>query len=483
MNRPRNKIIKISVLLILMLSMTGSLYAQDVDRSKDGIAALESIQSSFRAVARKVIPAVVKVDVVDIIKQPARSFGSPFDFFFRRPDSSRTPEEQEFRRPGLGSGVIVRKTDNKVYVLTNNHVAGEAEEISVSLADGREFAATLVGNDPNMDLALIMFETKEDVPIAELGDSDRIQVGDWALAVGNPFGFESTITAGIISAVGRHSASGNAFSQFTDYIQTDAAINQGNSGGPLVDIQGQVIGINTWIASQSGGNIGLGFAIPVNNAKKAIDDFITKGGVDYGWLGIIINLSPKSAEEVASDLKLTGKDGALVYGVFKNAPADKSGILPGDYITAINGKPISDSTGLSRVVANLTAGEEAVFELIRYGKRLKITAEIGSRVKRPDESVQDSNVWPGLWVATITDQIRSQLDLSKSAGNVVITRVGEGSAPDVAGFRPGDVIKKINGKNVKSAMDFYRLINDPKAKDWKFTIFREGTETTIRLKK
>jgi serine protease Do len=463
--------------------MAGSLYAQDVDISKEGIAALESIQSSFRAVARKVIPSVVQVDVVDIIKQPARSFGSPFDFFFRRPDSSRTPEEREYRRPGLGSGVIVRKMGDKVYVLTNNHVAGEAEEISVSLADGREFAATLVGNNSNIDLALIMFETKEDVPVAELGDSDRIQVGDWALAVGNPFGFESTVTAGIISAVGRNSSSGNAFGGFTDYIQTDAAINQGNSGGPLVDIQGRIIGINTWIASQSGGNIGLGFAIPVNNAKKAINDFITKGGVDYGWLGVIINLSPQSAEEVASDLKLTGKDGAMVYGVFKDAPADKSGILPGDYITAINGKPISDSSGLSRVVANLTAGEEADFELIRYGKKLEMTAEIGFRAKRPDEAAQNSNIWPGLWVAAITDQIRSQLDLSKSAGNVVITHVGEGSAPDAAGFRTGDVIKKINGKNVKSAMDFYRLINDPKAKDWKFTIFREGTETTIRLKK
>src|SRR4030042_1727897 len=273
-----------------------SLTARPVDfnTNQDGIQTLQSLQNAFRAVAAKVLPSVVQVDVVDVVKNSGADFPNPFEFFFG-PQRQRQGQPREFRQQGLGSGVVVRRNGEKLYVLTNDHVAGEAEQINIKLQDGRSYKAKLVGRDENKDLALVMFETRENIPVAEIGDSGSLMVGDWVLAVGSPLGFESTVTAGIVSAIGRRSVQGAA--GFTDYIQTDAAINQGNSGGALVNIYGQVVGINSWIASTSGGNIGLGFAIPINNAKRAIDDFITKGRSEYGWIGINIGgLQPQAAE-------------------------------------------------------------------------------------------------------------------------------------------------------------------------------------------
>ena len=229
-----------------------------------------SFQQQFRTVASQTLPVVVEVNVVNRVTQ--RVGDSPLDFFFGNPRGGQ--QEREFEQPGMGSGVIVARDGTAVYVLTNHHVAGEADEIELVLSDGRSFEAEIVGSDALMDLALVTFETREEVPIAPLGDSSALMAGDWVFAVGNPLGFESTVTSGIISAVGRRPAVGSQISGLTDYIQTDAAINQGNSGGALVNLAGEVVGVNTWIASQSGGSIGLGFAIPINNAKRAIDEFI-----------------------------------------------------------------------------------------------------------------------------------------------------------------------------------------------------------------
>ncbi|MFQ3621654.1 MAG: trypsin-like peptidase domain-containing protein, partial [Spirochaetales bacterium] len=285
--------------------------------SKAELNTLETYQSALRRVAQRTLPVVVEIQVVEVVRQPRPVFdlfGNPFEFFFGPQDrNQRTPrnqpQEREFRRQGLGSGVIVQRNGNTVYVLTNNHVAGNASEIKISLHDGREFDGKLVGTDPRRDLALLSFETKETVPIAELGDSDTVQVGDFAIAVGNPLGFESTVTFGIVSAVGRKAQPGMDIGNFTDFIQTDAAINPGNSGGALVNIYGQVIGINTWIASQSGGNIGLGFAIPINNAKKVINDIIAKGSVEYGWLGVN---SGNPSRELRESLNIKTTSGAFV---------------------------------------------------------------------------------------------------------------------------------------------------------------------------
>jgi len=467
--------------LILLLALAGfgassSLYADVNGSAATGVQSLESIQSSFRAVAQNVIPTVVEVDVVDVVKRPVVT--NPFEFFFGPQGQQSTPKEQEFKQYGLGSGVIVRRDGNKVYVLTNNHVVGEAEEISVKLSDQRQFTAKLVGTDARKDLALVVFETKESVPIASLGSSDALQVGDWVLAVGNPLGFSSTITSGIVSALGRHSMPGSNAASFTDYIQTDAAINQGNSGGALVNIYGEVVGINTWIASPSGGNVGLGFAIPINDAKKDIEDLLSKGKVEYGWLGAYIGNLP---QDLAADMKLEGVNGAFVSNIFKDSPADKAGLQPGDYVTALNGISIDNANQLLQMVGNLRAGERARFELIREGSPMSLSARIAARGQESEISKQANRVWPGLYITDVNQDIRKSLELPASKDGVVVAAVEQGSASAVAGLRQGDVIESVNGKNVKNISDFYSQINTKKNTELSFRIFRQGVELVVGL--
>ena len=254
---------------------------------------LRSFQDATRQVAGQVLPVVVEIDTISEVER--RNIQSPLEFFFGRPDSNNDDDESRpLLQRGLGSGIIVRRTGNDVYVLTNEHVIGNATEITVTLYDGREYRAELVGGDENRDLALVRFQTTEEVPVATLGDSQDVQVGDLVFAVGNPLGFASTITSGIVSAVERDGPVGSNGPLLTNYIQTDAAINRGNSGGPLVNLDGEVVGINTWIASRSGGSIGLGFAIPINNASRAIDQIIATGRVEYGWLGVNMGRRPRA---------------------------------------------------------------------------------------------------------------------------------------------------------------------------------------------
>ena len=257
----------------------GTVFADTVKTSslsKDSVAFLEKMQQANRELTSSVLPSVVTIDVVEMrkIKDPFGFGNSPFHFFFGNPDGD--DEEggtREYKAQGMGSGFIVRKTGNTYYALTNQHVIGNATDISVMLYGGKEIKAKLIGSDTRKDIALVSFESTEDIPLAKLGDSDEVQVGDLAFAIGSPMGYVSSVTQGMISAVGRHGGPNKG--NVNDFIQTDAAINQGNSGGPLVNIYGEVIGINTWIASSSGGSQGLGFSIPINNVKKAIDDFIT----------------------------------------------------------------------------------------------------------------------------------------------------------------------------------------------------------------
>jgi serine protease Do len=418
----------------------------------------------------------VEVDVVDVVKAPVMT--NPFQFFFGPQGQNPAPKEQEYKQYGLGSGVIVRRDGNKVYVLTNNHVVGEAEEISVKLSDQRQFTAKLVGTDARKDLALVVFETKDSVPIAALGNSDELQVGDWVLAVGNPLGFSSTITSGIVSALGRHSMPGSNMASFTDYIQTDAAINQGNSGGALVNIYGEVVGINAWIASPSGGNVGLGFAIPINDAKKDIEDLLSKGKVEYGWLGAYIGNLP---QDLAADMKLEGVNGAFVSNIFKDSPADKAGLQPGDYVTALDGITIDDANQLLQMVGNLRPGERARFELIRSGTPMTLTARIVARGEESEISKQANRVWPGLYITDVNQDIRKSLELPNSKDGVVVAAVEQGSASAVAGLRQGDVIESVNGRSVKNVADFYSVINTKKNTELSFRIFRQGVELVVGL--
>lgn len=492
----KRTIVLVSVIMLLvlgtsLLSASGKQESQDLVSTDGplfeespqttalqdgGIEALVSLQNSFRAVAQKVLPVVVEVDVVDIVTQAGRRSSSPLDFFFNQQNQNG---DREFRRNGLGSGVLVYRDGNRVYVLTNHHVAGDAEEITITLNDERKFTATVVGSDEKKDLALLVFETRENVPIANFGNSDTLMVGDWVLAIGNPLGFESTVTAGIVSAINRQSHGGAGSTTYTDYIQTDAAINQGNSGGALVNIYGQVIGINTWIASPSGGSIGIGFAIPANNARGVVEDLLTKGRIEYGWLGITVGEASESARE---ELSIDLASGGFVYGVVEGSPAAKAGILPGDFITKIERKELENSADLTVTVGNIDPGTTVEFELIRDGKQLEFPVTIAVR---DEEKIRSSAnpIWPGFSVVTLTDELRARLNIGKSVGNVVIGSVDRSSSAETAGLQAGDIIAQIDGEELIDVSDFYRLINRSNLKDVELKLNRRGRELNLGIRR
>lgn len=449
---------------------------------------LESIQYSFREVARKVLPVVVEVDVTEQLKQSSRN-QNPFDWFFNQTPGNNKGGGQPPMRQGLGSGIIVKKAGGTYYVLTNNHVVDGSTTISVKLSDQTVYKAKVVGTpDPRRDLAIVSFPSNDDLTVADLGDSSVLQVGDLVLAVGNPFGFENTVTMGIVSALGRTGPAGGDVATNTDYIQTDAAINQGNSGGALVNIKGEVIGINTWIAAPTGGSIGLGFAIPINNAKKAIDDFINKGKVEYGFLGVQpADPSAETYPGVAADLKIGNVKGALVVNVYKNSPADKAGMQPGDYVTKVNGQDIANTNKLIQVVGDLLAGRTYDFELVRYGEKTKLSIKLTMRPEEGSDATAYKNLWTGMSVVHVNDQVRQQdQNIPKGIDGVMIGYVAA-DTPDnqspaaIAGFRPYDVITQVNGKDVRTVMDFYRALNDKSKKEVSFKINRSGTDVTIGL--
>ena len=430
-----------------------------------GLAAAEALQDAFRSVSDAVLPAVVEIDVVETKTIESTPFDSLPFFFFGTPKQEE--RKREFSQQGLGSGVIVRRTGNTYYVLTNNHVAGSATEISVKLYDGREFKGKLVGTDERKDIALVSFESKDGITVAKLGDSDKVRTGDIVIAMGTPLGYFASVTQGIVSATGR---SGNGIRNISDFIQTDAAINQGNSGGPLVNIYGEVIGINTWIASQSGGSQGLGFAIPVNNVKKAVDDFITKGKVSYGWMGVsLVSIQ----EEYRKELSVGGKKGAFVSQIFLDSPAAKAGIQAGDYITALNGKAVEGTDQLVREVGDLRAGENADFELIRGGKSMKVSVKIEARDEKM--SSDNSKWWPGFIAVPLSDEVRKELKIDdKKVRGVVVTNVQAKSPAAALRLQSGDIISAVNDKKVSSLAEFYSVLNTQSNKSISFEVYSDG---------
>jgi serine protease Do len=482
MQQKTNRTIRpVAAVLAAALFIVGSLpYLEAQSRAAESeLSLVEAYQNTVRRVSQSVLPVVVEIDTVQRVSRQIREMPSPLEFFFGRPNSepgSPEPQTREFEQRGIGSGIIVRRDDEKVYVLTNNHVAGSADDISISLYDGREFEGSLVGADPNKDLALIVFETDEEIPVAQLGDSSAVQVGDFVLAVGNPLGFESTVTSGIVSAVERQGPQRSGMPFLTDYIQTDAAINRGNSGGALVNLRGEVIGINTWIASQSGGSIGLGFAIPINNARSAIDQFISTGRVEYGWLGVNMADPPTSSSDSLGE----SAGGAFVYNVYRDSPAAEAGILPGDMIVRVGTTPIADSDDLLRAVTSLQPGDRTRFQLRRNGSLRTVFVRTGVR-PTGDEEIQPSDLWPGMSVVEATDEIRENLDLSSRDGDLIIGQVAGGSPAATAGLRSGDIITRVNNAEVTNLAEFYSALNDTRGDEVVFRIRRNETNLIIGL--
>jgi len=411
-------------------------------------------QDSLSEVADAVLPVVVEVSVVETVEQ--RGPQSPFEFFFG-PGPDR--DQREFERPGLGSGVIIETDGRSAYILTNNHVVGDAEDIEISLYDGRQYEAEKIGGDSRMDIAVLEFSPSSEVPVAQLGDSDSLRVGDWVMAVGNPFGFESTVTAGIVSAVGRRGGPGGQIPELTDFIQTDAAINPGNSGGALVNLSGEIVGINTWIAgSQTGGNVGLGFAIPINTAAGAVTQLLEDGEIEYGWLGVSITDADGDAHgALAEDLGVHDQDGSLVLQVYQDAPAADAGLRPGDFVISVDNEPVEDTVELQRVIGALSPGQTAEFEIVRDGEIVELSVALGRRGTE-DEVAETDALWPGLVAWPLTDDVRDQAGVDAGTDGAVVVEVMRDSVAAASGVRPGDVITEVNDTTVGGAGEFYAEI-------------------------
>ncbi len=441
------------------------------------VASVERLQYTFNDVVGKVLPTVVEINVTSIEVRPAMTFNG-WPWFF---DSS--PNNEEYESNSLGSGVIFRKDGNTYYILTNHHVAGDADSIEIVLDDGRKYEAELVGTDERRDLAVVSFKTAEnDIPIASLGDSDQLAVGDWVLAMGSPFGYVSSVTAGIVSALGR---SGRAIDNINDFIQTDAAINSGNSGGPLVNIYGEVIGINTWIAAPSGGSIGLGFAIPINNAKDIIDELIEYGRAVDGWLGISM-LDTDTYASLLSKSESPDVEGVFVANIYLNSPAYKGGIRAGDIIVGFNDQEHIDIDLLSRDISNAPLGKEQTFKIYRDNKYYKAMVALEERKTDEEISKESDLLWPGILPIELNEEILSSLSLSSRQKGVMIqfmTTNSESNRFRNAGLMNYDIITKINGRAIETVNDFYRLISDDSIRDYTIQYVRNGKIYTTGVKK
>jgi serine protease Do len=350
------------------------------------------------------------------------------------------------RQRSLGSGFII---DKDGYIITNNHVVEGAQEIKVKLTDGREFSAKVMGKDPKTDLALIKISSLfKDLPVLALGDSDKIRVGDWVIAVGNPFGLEHTVTQGIISATGRVIGSG----PYDNFLQTDAPINPGNSGGPLINVMGEVVGVNSAIIA---GGQGIGFAIPSNMAKSVSAQLKEKGKVTRGWIGVSIqSVSP----EIAKAFGLKEEKGALVAGVVAGSPAEAAGIKRGDIIVSFDGKEIKNSTDLPVRVAEAQLGRTVTVKVLREGKETDLSVKVSEMPEGKFAALTGSRESSlGVTVKDITPELRRQLGIREKSGVIVID-VASGSPAEDAGLRAGDVIKEVNRKPVKSVKDYETLI-------------------------
>jgi serine protease Do len=464
----------VGVLSFSVLNLTDGLDAQPSAPRTSAAAP----GASFAEVIDSVSPAVVNIAVAKLEQgsptlfqyregAPGMPRGSepqfPFEFFerFFEGNPQNLPRRDFQRRTeGQGSGFLI---DPSGYIVTNNHVAGGAEEITVTLQDGRKFEAKLVGSDPRTDLALIKIEAS-DLPYVAFGDSDKARVGDWVVAIGNPFGLGGTATAGIISARGRDIRLGD----YDDYLQLDAPINFGNSGGPVFNVAGEVVGVNTAIFSPNGGNVGIGFAIPANQAKDIISDLRENGTVERGWLGVQIQ---GLDEDIAKSLGLENARGALVAEVVEDSPAAEAGIQAGDVVTRFNGEEIADARELSRLVASATPNAGAKVTVWRDGRSRELTVELGEAqsqavaANQPGGGAQGSSAALGLTLRPLNDGDRASLDIPSDVTGAVVSAVAPGSPAAEKGIRPGDVITRVNQQEVDGVGDVVAALNGARERD------------------
>jgi serine protease Do len=408
----------------------------------------------FVNLAKKMKPIVVNISTTTQVPEnrSGPEFGSPFgeedpfNDFWRRFFGGPLPRGPQ-RQRSLGSGFVI---DSDGSILTNNHVVENATKIVVKLADDQEYEAKVVGRDQKTDIAIIKINAKTGLTAANLGDSDALEVGEWVVAIGNPFGLDSTVTSGIVSAKGRHIGQG----PYDNFIQTDASINPGNSGGPLLNLRGEVIGINTAIFSRTGGNIGIGFAIPINLVKELLPQLRGKGKVVRGYLGVLIQ---KVTPEIAESLGMEKSQGALVANVSKDGPAEKAGVKVGDVIVEFDGKEIKDSGELPIIVARTPIDKKVRMKVLRDKKETYLTVAVGELKDEEVVATAPEKGELGLTVQRLTPQMAESLGLEKAEG-VVVTAVEPGSAAEEAGIRRGDIIVEVDRKAVRSIDDYKKAV-------------------------
>jgi len=452
----RSRCIVISTLFLLLFITPLSVLAQD----SDSIAVLRRMGKAFATIAENASPAVVALKSERTITREYPSmqnwpfgepFSDPFEFFFRRPQRQRQqPRRYREPRTAQGSGFIISADG---YILTNNHMVDKAEKVEVELTDGRKFTAKVIGTDPDSDIAVVKIDAKN-LSYLELADSDALEVGEWVLAIGNPLGLSHTVTAGIVSAKGR---SGFGLADFENFIQTDAAINFGNSGGPLINLDGKVVGINTAIAGSTG-NIGIGFAIPINMAKHAYEQLREGGTVERGYLGVgIMDLTDETAPFFG--LKKNAK-GILISEVTEDSAAEKAGLKHNDVVLELNGEPVESRDAFRNKIAILKPGTRINLVVWRDKKRKAITVKLG---KRPSTEELTGNLSPdtldelGFTVEDLTDELKERYGYEGQSG-VVVREVESGSQAAQKGIAPGALIKEVNQQEVRNTGEFNEAI-------------------------
>jgi serine protease Do len=452
-------VMSLSILFLLF----GLFFCMGKDKAdslpkNDKLTTAKSLGLAFVEVAKKVQPSVVNVTTEKTVTvKPWERYGedyfkgSPFEDFFKGFGFSPREKGKEYRhkqRSG-GSGVIV---DKEGYILTNNHVVEGADKVKVRLIDGREFTAIVKGQDSRTDLAVLHIKAK-DLPVATLGDSDKLEVGEWAIAIGSPFGLEHTVTVGVISAKGR---SGLGTGTYEDFVQTDASINPGNSGGPLINIDGEVVGINAMIIQPG---TGIGFAIPINMAKQILNDLIKQGKVVRPWLGISAqDLTPELAEQ----FQVKEKEGVLVAQIHQGTGAEKAGLVSGDIIKSVEDKAIKNANELVKEIQKKKVGQKVKLSMVRDGKPMTIEVTLSAMPDKP-EAMKEKEVEEklGAQVQELTPQLAARYRISSEIKRgVVVISVEEGSPADELGLQEGDVILEINRKKIETIKDFEKAIKD-----------------------
>jgi len=442
-----------------------------------GIAQAKGAPDSFANLAEQLLPSVVNISTTQVIEGrsgmefPKLPPGSPFEDFFKEFFDRNQPDQRSRKATSLGSGFIL---SDGVHVVTNNHVIQDADEITVILHDNTRLNAELVGRDPKTDLAVLKVKPEKKLTGVDFGNSDKSRVGDWIMAIGNPFGLGGTVTAGIISARGRNINSG----PYDDFIQTDASINRGNSGGPMFNLRGGVIGINTAILSPSGGSVGIGFAIPSRIAAPVIRHLIKHGQVRRGWLGVHIQAV---TEEIAEALGLDEAAGALVASVIPDGPAEKAKIKAGDIILKFNNKKVDKMRSLPRIVADTEVGKSVPIVIWRNNKKVDLTAmieelddastKVAAKGGKPMQKSKARTIKAlGLKLSSLNSSLKKKFSLDKDAKGIVVLKVIEGGPAAEKGIRPGDLIVEVGQQEATSPEVAEAIVAEAKKSDRKYVL-------------